>query len=238
MLMTQASPFAPRETIDERERLLREIEAEDRDVAKWTGSPPLARRVIDAIARVPREQFVPPGEVTYAYLNVPLPIGFGQTISQPYVVAYMSNIVDVGETSVVLEVGTGSGYQAAVLAELVRFVYSVEAIPELAEAAAARLARLGYANVEVRQGDGHDGWPEHAPFDAIVVTAAAASVPPALLDQLRPGGRMIIPVDSFGGGQDLILIEKDACGRHRQRAVLPVAFVPLVRVARSDGRQA
>ncbi len=194
------------------------------------GRTGLDPRVLAVLRRVPRHAFVPAGQAARAYEDRPLPIGHGQTISQPFVVALMTDLLRPAPGHVVLEVGTGSGYQAAVLAELVRHVHTVEIIPPLADAAERRLRALGYRNVAVHRGDGYHGVPEAAPFDGIVVTAAAAgAVPPPLLDQLRPGGRMAIPV---GGGfalQHLVLVDKAADGKVRTRQTLPVAFVPLVR---------
>lgn len=210
-----------------REAMVEEIVAEARDTADYTGRAAFDPRVMAAMARVPRHEFVPPGEESYAYVNNALPIGHGQTISQPYIVALMTDLLDPQPTHKVLEVGTGSGYQAAVLAELVQQVYSIEVIPELAAEARDRLARLGYDNVTVRAGDGYAGWPEEAPFDGIIVTAAAGAVPKPLLAQLRNGGRMVIPVGSRLG-QNLILIEKSAAGAISESNLLPVAFVPLV----------
>jgi protein-L-isoaspartate(D-aspartate) O-methyltransferase len=185
--------------------------------------------VRDALARVPRHLFVPPDQQPYAYENRPLPIGHGQTISQPYVVAFMTDVLRPGKQDRVLEIGTGSGYQAAVLAELVRSVYTIEIVEPLAAEARERLDRLGYRNVEVRAGDGYKGWPERAPFDAIIVTAGADEVPPPLLQQLKPGGRMVIPVGPAGSLQYLTLIEKQANGSIRSRQILPVRFVPFTR---------
>jgi protein-L-isoaspartate(D-aspartate) O-methyltransferase len=186
-------------------------------------------RVMEVMRRVPRHAFVPAGLAANAYDDRPLPIGHGQTISQPFIVALMTDMLRTAPGQVVLEVGTGSGYQAAVLSGLVRAVHSIEIIPPLADAAERRLRELGYANVTVHRGDGYYGVPQAAPFDGIMVTAAAGSIPPPLLDQLRPGGRMVIPV---GGGfmlQHLVLVEKATDGRLRTRQTLPVAFVPLVR---------
>jgi protein-L-isoaspartate(D-aspartate) O-methyltransferase len=212
----------------ERRDLRRVIEEEVRQTAHFTGRPQLATRVLDALERVPRERFVPDYEVDSAYANVPLPIGYRQTISQPYIVALMTDLLDPDPEDVVLEIGTGSGYQAAVLAGLVARVYSVEVIPELAARAAALLAELGCDNVETRAGDGNLGWPEHAPYDGIIVTAGAPSVPPTLLEQLKPGAPLVIPVRADGYGQVLQRITRDADGRVEVRDVLPVAFVPLV----------
>jgi protein-L-isoaspartate(D-aspartate) O-methyltransferase len=192
--------------------------------------PHLSERVAAALLRVPRHAFVRAEDVDRAYHDRPLAIGHGQTISQPTVVAMMTELARPGPDDTVLEVGTGCGYQTAVLAELARHVFSIELVPELARDAAARLARLGYANVTVRQGDGWEGWPEHAPYAAIVVTAGAAEVPPPLVEQLAPEGRLVIPVDAGGFGQELLLLEKDAHGL-RRRSVAPVAFVPLRRGA-------
>jgi protein-L-isoaspartate(D-aspartate) O-methyltransferase len=186
-------------------------------------------RVKEAMARVPRHLFVPPAQKPYAYENRPLAIGHGQTISQPYIVALMTDLLKPGPEDRVLEIGTGSGYQAAVLAELVRSVYTIEIVEPLATEARERLARLGYRNVEVRAGDGYKGWKEHAPFDAIMVTAGAAEVPPPLLEQLKPGGRMVIPVGPVHSIQYLTLIEKRADGSIRSRRVAPVRFVPFTR---------
>lgn len=211
-----------------KEILLDEIDSEVQATARWTGRHKLGERVRAALAKVPRESFVPPAEELLAYFNVPLPIGHGQTISQPYIVAIMTELLDLTPESVVLEIGTGSGYQAAVLAEIARKVYSIEVVPELAQTARQNLDRCGYTEVEVRTGDGNLGWPEHAPFDAIIVTAAASATPPALIEQLRPGGRMIIPLRDPQGGQTLALIRKARDGKIRTKNVLPVAFVPLV----------
>ena len=219
----------PHQPSDRCRRLLQQIEAEAADVGRWYGRQSLDPRVLDAIARVPREAFVPLDEEPHAYANVPLPIGYGQTISQPFIVAVMTDLLRPGADHIVLEVGTGSGYQAAILGELVKQVYSIEVVEALAEQARARLAHLGCSNVEVRYGDGYEGWPEHAPFDGIIVTAAAPCVPPPLIEQLKQGGRMVIPVDEGLEGQYLVLIEKHASGEVTSRNMLPVAFVPLIR---------
>jgi len=183
--------------------------------------------VLQAMNRVERHRFVPSGAVRDAYANHPLPIGHGQTISQPYIVALMTDLLDLDPNDTVLEIGTGSGYQAAVLAELVEQVYSIEIIEPLARQAKERLADLGYANITTRLGDGYFGWEEHAPFDAIIVTAAASHVPPPLIEQLEPGGRMVIPVGSRFLTQYLLLIEKDADGDVHSRQITAVRFVPL-----------
>ncbi len=189
----------------------------------------LDQKVKDALARVPRHLFVPAGQQPYAYENRPLPIGHQQTISQPYVVALMTDLLKLGSQDRVLEIGTGSGYQAAILSQLVRSVYTIEIVEPLAAEARQRLGDLGYRNVEVRTGDGYKGWEEHAPFDAIMVTAGADEIPPPLLRQLKPGGRMVIPVGPAGGIQSLTLIEKQADGSIRSRQVVPVRFVPFTR---------
>lgn len=183
--------------------------------------------VLEAMGRVPRHLFVPRVLRPRAYADHPLPIGEGQTISQPYIVALMTDLVEPDADDVVLEVGTGSGYQAAILAELVDHVYSIEIIPELARRAAGDLERLGYDNVTTRLGDGYFGWEEHAPFDAIVVTAAASHVPPPLIEQLAPGGRMVIPVGGRFTTQLLLLVEKTADDEIITRQIAAVRFVPL-----------
>jgi len=179
------------------------------------------------MGEVPRHELVPADVRSMAYGDTPLPIGHGQTISQPYIVALMTSLVRPAKEHVVLEIGTGSGYQAAVLSRLAARVYSIEIVEPLAREAAARLKALGYANVTVRAGDGYKGWPEQAPFDAIVVTAAAPHIPQPLVEQLKPGGRMVIPVGSAPSSQDLMVVEKDHDGRARTRRALPVRFVPL-----------
>jgi protein-L-isoaspartate(D-aspartate) O-methyltransferase len=182
-------------------------------------------RVLAAMNKVPREEFVPPDLRGASYTDQPLPIGYGQTISQPFIVAFMTEQLRLSNNDRVLEIGTGSGYQAAVLAELVAEVYSIEIIEPLAKNAEATLARLGYQNVHVKVGDGYKGWPEHAPFGAVIVTCAPDHVPQPLVDQLKEGGRMIIPVGGFGD-QELCLLEKKS-GELQRRAVLPVRFVPM-----------
>ncbi|MGA7986025.1 MAG: protein-L-isoaspartate(D-aspartate) O-methyltransferase [Burkholderiales bacterium] len=212
----------------QRERMVAEVEAMYAETAAETGLEAISPAVRAALGKVERHRLVPPQEASLAYGNFPLAIGAGQTISQPYIVALSTDLIEPRPGHVVLEVGTGSGYQAAILAEIVAKVYSIEVVPELGRSAAERLAGLGYANVEVRVGDGYGGWPEKAPFDAIVVTAAAPQVPPALVDQLRPGGRMVIPLGERWGAQELALVSKHADGRVERRSVLPVRFVPLV----------
>ena len=187
---------------------------------------------LTAIRTVPRHEFVPPDQQVYAYLNTPLPIGQGQTISQPSVVALMTELVRPRKGKRVLEVGTGSGYQAAVLAQTGCRVWTIEIFAGLAKEAKQRLTRLGYSTVRVRHGDGYLGWPEEAPFEAVLVTAAADSIPQPLLDQLAPGGRLVMPVGDPESHQDLILVEKDSLGRVASRRVIPVRFVPLLRGVR------
>ena len=213
--------------MDERDALMAEIEADMRETARWSGRAQLSPRVAAALATVRREAFVPTQSVGAAYANRPLPIGHGQTISQPFVVALMTDLLDLEPDDTVLEVGTGSGYQTAILAELAGKVFSIEVIPELASSASAALASEGYDNVVLRTGDGGFGWPEHAPFDAIIVTAAAPNILPALIEQLGPGGRMVAPVGPRHGDQELMLLRKDADGVVTSRTILPVAFVPL-----------
>ncbi|HBZ70003.1 MAG TPA: protein-L-isoaspartate O-methyltransferase [Deltaproteobacteria bacterium] len=208
--------------------MIRQIELEARATGGLTGRPELSPRVLAALARVPRHEFVPEELKSRAYDDGPLPIGHGQTISQPFVVALMTDLAAVSETSRVLEIGTGCGYQTALLAELAHHVFTIEIVPELAAQAHQRLLRLGYTRVKTRVGDGHLGWPEEAPFDAILVTAAASVVPPALLAQLKPRGRLVIPVGRPFSSQDLVLIERDTSGALHEQVVLPVAFVPLV----------
>lgn len=207
--------------------LLDEISAEAWDTRQYTGRSAFDERVMAAMREVPRDAFVPPELEPRAYDNLPLPIGHGQTISQPYIVALMTDLIRPAPDHVVLEIGTGSGYQAAVLAKLVKQVYTMEIVEALARDAGARLRRLGYDNVEVRNGNGRLGWPEHAPYDAVLVAAASPGIPPALIEQLRPGGTLVIPIGGAHDAQELLALSKDAQGRVHERAVLPVVFVPL-----------
>ena len=200
---------------------------EVRTYAGYAGDAPFSDEVLAVLGRVERHLFVPPEQARYAYENRPLPIGHGQTISQPYIVALMTDLLELDEKDVVLEVGTGSGYQAAVLAELVDHVYSIEIVEALAVSARERLARLGYDNVTTKLGDGYYGWEEHAPFEAIIVTAAASHVPPPLIEQLKPGGRMVIPVGGRFMTQLLLLLEKGDDGEIVTRQIGAVRFVPL-----------
>jgi len=218
----RADDFAPA-----RQLMVAEIRADAAATARHIGKADLDPRVLDALGRVPRHEFVPADLQSRAYENRPLPIGYGQTISQPYIVALMTDLAALQPGGRVLELGTGSGYQAAVAAALGTRVYTIEIVPELGESARARLARLSVREVTVRVGDGYEGWPEHAPFDAILVTAAASHIPPPLVRQLAPGGRMVIPVGSPFSPQQLTVVEKSAEGAVRTRQLLPVLFVPL-----------
>ena len=215
---------------ERRLELVRRIEVLARNFGDVAGKRGFDARVTEAMARIPRHLFVPERLWRLAYYNRPLPIGYGQTISQPFIVALMTDLLDPAPGQVALEVGTGSGYQAAVLADIGVRVYTIEIIKPLARSAAARLTELGYENVATRWGDGYDGWPEHAPFDAIIGTAAASHIPPPLVAQLKPGGRMIIPVGAKFMTQHLVLVEKDETGKVRTKQLLPVRFVPLKRM--------
>ena len=199
------------------------------DTRSYTGVAALDEKVMQAMAMAPRHEFVPHSLREFAYLNNPLPIGEGQTISQPYIVALMTHLMNVDEDAVVLEVGTGSGYQSAVLSRLVRHVYTIEIIETLGMRAENTLTRLGYDNVTVKIGDGYAGWKEHAPFDAIIVTAAPEEVPQPLLDQLKTGARLVIPVGPQHGYQSLQVLEKQQSGEIKVTDILPVGFVPLVK---------
>jgi len=209
-------------------RMLANIEAEASYTRHMTGRNAFSARVMQAMQDVPRDQFVPDNMKAAAFDNGPLPIGHGQTISQPYIVALMSDLLDLGPDDTVLEVGTGSGYQTAVLSLLCRDVYSMEVIPELSDVAAKRLQSLGYENVHLRSGNGYEGWPEHAPYDGIIVTAAAPYIPEALVEQLRPGGRLVIPVGQPYMHQELMVVSKDGQAERHTNSVLAVAFVPMV----------
>jgi len=227
LLLLLASAAAADEYADARQNLVDIIEQDVRDTSLYLDKEALDPRVMTAMGKVPRHAFVPAVQRHKAYTNRPLPIGYGQTISQPYIVALMSDLIKPQAGDKVLELGTGSGYQAAILAELTGQVYSIEIIDALGKQADERLSRLGYDNITLRIGDGYYGWEEHAPFDAIVVTAAASHVPPPLVAQLKPGGRMIIPVGSRFLTQQLVLIEKTPGGQLITRQILPVKFVPL-----------
>ncbi len=208
---------------DLRQRMLAEIAAETIYSCAQLGKAALAPRVMDVMAKVPRHEFVLLELRPFAYVNTPLPIGFGKTISQPFIVAVMTDLLDVQPTDTVLEIGTGLGYQSAILAELARRVFSVELIEELARQARHRLARQGHANVEIKVGNGCHGWPEHAPFDRVIVTAAPELIPPALIYQLKPEGKMVIPA-GLPDAQQLMLLEKDASGRVSVRDIFAVQF--------------
>ena len=211
----------------QRRHMVEEIVALARESRAATGRATLSERVLAAMAKVPRHDLVPAGQKAVAYANRPLPIGLGQTISQPFVVALMTDLMEVKPGDRVLEIGTGSGYQAAVLAELAGTVYTIEIVEPLAREAAGRLKQLGYRNVVAKSGDGYQGWPEHAPFDAIMVTAAPREVPQPLIEQLKPGGRLVVPVGGQATGQELLLIEKRPDGTVARRNILAVRFVPL-----------
>lgn len=225
-LWTAASALAA-EFGDERRRMVAEIREMAASVAQESGIAEFSPSVLAALETVPRHEFVPSDQREAAYRNRPLPVGHGQTISQPFIVAMMTELLRVKPSDRILEVGTGSGYQAAVLAALAREVYSIEIIRELGVTAAAALKRLGYANVTTRIGDGYRGWAEYAPFDGIVVTAAPDHVPPALIEQLKPGGRLVIPVGELV--QDLMVVEKKPDGTTTSTVIVPVRFVPLTR---------
>ena len=210
-----------------RKEMVNVIQRDVESTRGYLGREKLGENVINAMGRVKRHEFVLPGSRKYAYENRPLSIGYAQTISQPYIVAIMTDLLDLKPSDRVLEIGTGSGYQAAVLAEIVKEVYTIEVIRELGISAAKRLEKLGYENIKTRIGDGYYGWEAHAPYDAIIVTAATGNIPPPLFKQLKPGGKMIIPVKSFSQVQHLVLISKDENGTMTTRQILPVRFVPL-----------
>lgn len=211
---------------DLRRQMLAEIEAEAALTAGHTGRTAFSERVMRVVGRLPRHEFVPAELQPYAYLNRPLPIGYEKTVSQPFIVALMTDLLELEAGDVVLEVGSGAGYQAAILAELAKRVYTVDIIEELARGAERRLKRLDYGNVEFRVANGYYGWPEHAPYDKIMVTAAADLIPPPLLAQLKPGGRMVIPT-GIPDKQSLVLVEKTAAGSLSAREILPVRFSEL-----------
>ena len=219
--------YADDPTEDARMELIKIIEQDVRQTSRELDKSELDPRVMKAIASVPRHEFVPPDEKHNAYKNQPLPIGHGQTISQPYIVAIMTDMLNLKPDSKVLELGTGSGYQAAILSELAGEVYSIEIVEPLGLLAQQRLQRLGYDNVTTKIGDGYYGWQEHAPFDAIIVTAAASHIPPPLIKQLKPGGRMVVPVGSRFMTQQLLLVDKRDDGKVVSKQVLPVVFVPV-----------
>jgi protein-L-isoaspartate(D-aspartate) O-methyltransferase len=212
----------------ERQAMIEDLRAHAR-LSEEYGAPPISEPVYTVLGTIPRHEFVPDGQKRYAYENRPLPIGAGQTISQPYIVALMTDLAEVSKDDVVLEIGTGSGYQAAVLSGLVDHVYTIEIVAILGQRATETLERLGYENVTVRIGDGYAGWPEHAPFDAILVTAAPEEVPKPLIEQLAVGGRMVIPVGAEDEVQTLRVLTKKADGLVVASDVIAVRFVPLTR---------
>src|SRR5689334_10322344 len=208
---------------EQRQEMVAAIRAIAEHIAAELGKTALDERALKAMAKVPRHEFVPVEVQQYAYLNRPIPIGFDKTISQPLMVAVMTDLLELKPDDVLLEIGTGLGYQAAVLAELAGRVYSVEIIDELAQRAIPRLKQQGYTNVEVRIGNGYAGWPEHAPFDKVMVTAAPDLIPPPLINQLRAGGRMVIPV-GLPGAQQLVVVERDLNGKVTTKEIMPVLF--------------
>ena len=210
------------------------IESELKYTRSMIGRDRFSPRVMEAMKKVPRDEFVPEDLKFLAFDNGPVPIGHGQTISQPYIVALMTDLLEPEPDHVVLEVGTGSGYQTAILSQLCKQVYSIEVIADLSEAAEARFKKLGYSNIETRVGNGYQGWPEHAPYDGIIVTAAAAYIPEALKEQLKPGAKMVIPVGLPHMHQELMLVEKDQQGEINVSPILGVAFVPLVETPATD----
>ena len=222
-----ASATNGEEYLKQRERMIKEIEGDVKVTSERIGKKQLQRSVMKAMSTVPRHEFVPKNLRHAAYVNRPLPIGYGQTISQPYIVALMTDLLDIDSDDIVLEVGTGSGYQAAILAELVKKVYTIEIIKGLGQQAKLRLKDLEYQNITVQVGDGYYGLEEHAPFDGIIVTAAANHIPPPLIKQLRPGAKMVIPVGGPFMTQQLMVVEKRKDGKITTKQVLPVLFVPL-----------
>lgn len=229
LLMVTTSAMGAEEVDVQMQSMLDAIIEDARDTAGYTGQAQISPAVLDAIARVRRDKFVPRSREHLAYFNRPLAIGYDQTISQPFIVALMTDLLAPEPGDTVLEIGTGSGYQAAVLATLVSRVYTIEIVDELAALAADRLTALGYDNVAVKSGDGWHGWPEHAPFDSIIVTAVADEVPPRLVEQLKPEGRIVMPISRAGGFEQLIVVTKNPAGETSQRDILPVRFVPLTR---------
>ncbi len=225
-LLTSSSALAQEVTEAARDEMIAAIEGHARNALGALEDGAIDPAVLDAMRQIPREAFVPKDVKAFAYEDSPLPIGYSQTISQPFIVALMTDLLNVGPGDTVLEIGTGSGYQAAVLSPLVDQVYSIEIVPELGERAAGALGDQGFENVETRVADGYYGWPEAAPFDGIVVTAAAGQIPPPLVEQLEPGGRMVIPIGTPFSAQMLMLVEKQEDGSITTRQILPVQFVP------------
>ena len=219
--------YADEKYVAARQQLVKTIEDDVKQTSQELNKAALDPRVMNAMRQVPRHEFVPETEQAYAYENRPLPIGHGQTISQPYIVAIMTDMLNLKPDSKVLELGTGSGYQAAILAELAGKVYTIEIVEALGLQAKQRLQKLGYKNVITKIGDGYYGWEEHAPFDTIIVTAAASHIPPPLIKQLKPGGRMVIPVGSRFMLQQLLIVDKQDDGKIVSKQVMPVLFVPV-----------
>ena len=213
--------------MNELEDMIRAIEADLEYSRHEIGKASIDPKVMEAIRSVPRDKFVTPEHKDHAYDNRPLPIGHGQTISQPYIVALMTDLLQSKESDVILDIGTGSGYQAAILSRLVKQVYGIEIVDKLASQAAARLRRLGHTNVQIRSADGYYGWPEHAPFDGIIVAAASPVIPPPLIEQLKPGGRLVIPLGQPLVSQTLVVLEKGKDGINQTRNIVGVVFVPL-----------
>ena len=227
LLLPNSNGMASDQYAEPRQKMVKTIEADVYETSLYINKKKLDARVMSVMGRVERHKFVPSSQQSWAYANQPLPIGHGQTISQPYIVALMTDLIGIEPGDKVLEIGTGSGYQAAVLAEMEAEVFTIEIVKPLAKQAAKRLTSLGYDNVKTRQGDGYYGWQEEAPFDAIVVTAAASHIPPPLIRQLKPGGVMVIPVGSRFLVQQLVLVTRDEAGNITTRQILPVRFVPL-----------
>ena len=227
LLLPGSNGMASDQYAEPRQKMVRAIEADVNETSLYINKKRLDARVMSVMGRVERHKFVPPSHQSWAYANQPLPIGHGQTISQPYIVALMTDLIGIDPGEKVLEIGTGSGYQAAVLAEMGAEVFTIEIVKPLAKEAAKRLTDLGYSRVKTREGDGYYGWQEEAPFDAIVVTAAASHIPPPLIRQLKPGGVMVIPVGSRFLVQQLVLVTRDEAGNITTRQMLPVRFVPL-----------
>ena len=227
LLLPGSNGMAFDQYAEPRQKMVKAIETDVNETSLYINKKRLDARVMSVMGRVERHKFVSPSYQSMAYANQPLPIGHGQTISQPYIVALMTDLIGIDPGEKVLEIGTGSGYQAAVLAEMGAEVFTIEIVKPLAKEAAKRLADLGYSRVKTREGDGYYGWQEEAPFDAIVVTAAASHIPPPLIRQLKPGGVMMIPVGSRFLVQQLVLVSKNEAGEITTRQILPVRFVPL-----------
>lgn len=229
LLIIMPSLVTADDFVTQRDVLVQEISAMARATARDTGRKQFNQRVMEALRKLPRHAFVPPEQRAWAYQNRPLPIGHGQTISQPFIVALMTDLLDLQPKHSLLEIGTGSGYQAALLAEVVSKVYTIEIVEALGLRAKQTLHELGYRNIAFKIGDGYAGWQEHAPFDAIMVTAAPDHVPPALLAQLKPTGKMVLPVGQRDGQQELLVIEKNQDGTTKTHSTIAVRFVPLLR---------